>query len=92
MHGGDARSMGFTGGSKRHRTAIDGDDAAIRPVQAGHDLDKGRLAGAVFTEKRVNFAAADIEGYIIQYTDSGKGFRNAGELDYGIHAARPLQG
>ena len=48
------------------RPAVERDLARVGFVDAGQDLDQGRLAGAVLTEQRVNFATTKIEVDLIE--------------------------
>jgi hypothetical protein len=46
---GDAEALRILGGGDADRRAVDEDLAAILPLDPSHDLDQGRLAGAVFS-------------------------------------------
>ena len=40
--------------------------AGIRPVQAGQDIEQGRLAGTVRADEAVNFTGANMQRHVLQ--------------------------
>ena len=58
---GDAKSLRLGGAANRDRPAGQKHLAAIRLMDAGHDLDQRRLAGAVLAEQGVNLAGVKRE-------------------------------
>ena len=63
---GDAEALALGGVADGHRLAGEQDFAAIGLVDAGHDLDQGRLAGAVFAEQRVDFAGIERQRHVLE--------------------------
>ena len=59
--------------------------AGVRAMNAGHDLDQRRLAGAVLAEQRVDFAGAHVERHVAQHRDADEGLRNATERNQWTH-------
>ena len=55
----DAVALRLGGAADRDRLAGQEDLAAVRLVDAGHDLDQRRLAGAVLAEERVHLAGME---------------------------------
>ena len=88
MNGGDARSMGLARRCKSDRRAVDADLAFVGLVQARHDLDQRRLAGAVLAEQRMHFAGADIEAYVLERVEPGEDFDMRDSLMKGAVIAR----
>ena len=52
----DAGALGVLGRAEARRAAVDQDLAAVGLIDAGHDLDQRRLAGAVLAEQRMDLA------------------------------------
>ena len=59
LHRGDTKSLRVLGGTDTDRAAVDQDLAGIWLLDAGHDLDQRRFAGAVLTEEGVKLAAKE---------------------------------
>jgi len=66
VDGGDAVHLGLGGVVHLDGAAIQQHLAAVRLVNAGHDLDEGGFSGPVFAEQRVHLAGIEREGDIIQ--------------------------
>ena len=61
VDGGDAEALRVLRGlAGRDRRPVDADLAAVLLLDAGHDLDQRRLAGAVLAEQRVDLAAMQL--------------------------------
>ena len=76
MDGGDADAV------RRRRIgvkqlAVDGDLAAIGRIEARHQLDQRRFAGAVLAEQRGDLAGAHVEIDVVERQHARKGFRDA---------------
>lgn len=59
LHGRDPGRDGVNGGAKIDPVAVDPQHAAILLNQPGQDFDKGRFAGPIDTEQRMNFTPLD---------------------------------
>jgi hypothetical protein len=66
IDGGDAVALRFRRAGHRDRRPGKQDLAMIRLIDAGHDLDQRRLAGAVLAEQRVDLAGMERERDVIQ--------------------------
>jgi hypothetical protein len=55
------------------RAASKGDLASVLGMDAGQDLDKGRLARPVLAGQDMNLPWAEVEGYLFQDGNAGKG-------------------
>jgi hypothetical protein len=73
----DAERARFAGRTDLDRTAVDADFTLVATHRAGHDLDEGGLAGAVFAHQRVDFAGSDVKIDMIERSDAGKRLRYA---------------
>ena len=60
VDGSDAEALRILRGGDADRRAVDEDLAAVLALDAGHDLDQGRLAGAILAQQRVDLAAAQL--------------------------------
>ena len=56
--------------SEFHRLTVEQKASGVGLVDAGHDLDKRRLACAVLAHQRVNLSGADVERDIVERTDA----------------------
>ena len=64
-----------------HRLAVDPNLALVRVIQPEQDVHQGRLAGAVFTQQRVNLAPANGKLDAIVGHDTGKPLDDPPHLD-----------
>ena len=80
----DADDAGAMRGEVGDLSALIFESAGIRRIRAGDDVDQRRLAGAVFTEQDVNFAAPKVEVDAFQSDDAGKPLRDIGEIEKDI--------
>ena len=67
---GDAGGLGIVRAREADLLAVQAHGPGIRLVEAGDDLDQGRLAGAVLAEQRVHLTGAHVETDIIQRFDA----------------------
>jgi hypothetical protein len=51
---------------------------------AGDNLDKRGFTGAVFADKGVDFAGAELESNAFKRVNSTEGFGNGGEVEEGL--------
>ena len=68
---------------ERDGLAADTDFPRIGPDTTTHDLDQGRLSGAVFADKGMNLAGAGGEGRFCQRRDTAIGFTDIDRFDSG---------
>ena len=73
----DAERARFAGRADLDRAAVEADFALVAAQRAGHDLDEGRLAGAVFAHESMDLAGLDAKIDMIERPDAGKRLRNA---------------
>ena len=59
--------------------------AGVGVLHARHDLDQGRLAGAVFTQQRMHFAGPHIEAHAVDRAHAAKGLRDADQFEGSAH-------
>ena len=85
----DEADAGLVHGLRRDRVQgapADRDRAGIRLVDAGQDLDDGRLAGAVLADEAVDLARPDLEAGAVEGADTRKGLDDVaqaeGDLDH----------
>ena len=55
------------------RLPVEHDRPAVRPLDAGEDLDEGRLAGSVLTDEGVDLTPGDGEVDVLEGVDARKG-------------------
>ena len=79
MDRGDAEASGVLRRAQAHGRAVDEDCAVVRRVEAGEDLDQGRLAGAVLADQRRHLAAAQLERAVDERLYAREGLRDAAE-------------
>ncbi len=70
--------------------AVDQNFAAVRLVDAGHDLDQGRFAGAVLAEQRMNLAGFEREGNVVERLRRGEALGDVPHLEDGHPGAVPI--
>ena len=80
-------ALASRGRSDRHRRAGDPDLAGIGGVDAGQDLDQGRLAGAVVAEEAEDLAGLQVEADILHRMDAAEGDANVPHLRAACAAA-----
>ena len=83
IDGGDAVALRFRRAGHRYRRPGKEDVAAIRLVDARHDLDQRRLAGAVLAEQRVDLAGMERERHVVQRLRGAEALGDAAELKDG---------
>ena len=82
VHGGDAVVRGTRAGEANvHLLPVDLQRALVVRVQPGHDLDQGRLAGAVVTEHAGHLAGVDRQVDALQRADRAVGLADVDHLD-----------
>ncbi len=57
-------------------------------LDAGHDLDQGRLAGAVLAQQRVDLAASQLEGDVVERQRGSELLRDVLHLEHRAFIAR----
>ncbi len=62
---------------RRDGFAVDRDGAFVGHMEAGEDLDEGRLAGTVLADEAVDLAAADLERGTVEGADAPEGLDEA---------------
>ena len=81
----DALGARVAGRGEMNDLVADANLARVRAMNAGHDLDQRRLAGAVLAEQRVDLAGAHVERHVAQHRDADEGLRNATERNQWTH-------
>ena len=81
VDGDDARPAGGAGITEMHRPAGDEDVTAVGGEDAAEKVDKGRFAGAVLAEQRMNFARPDLEMSVLESAHAGKALGDHGHLE-----------
>jgi hypothetical protein len=71
-HGGDAAVLGGARVRKLHRLALDQQLSFVGDMDAGEDLDQGRLAGAVVAEHAGHLAGVHLQGDVLQGVDAAE--------------------
>ena len=64
-----------------HLSAADGQRPRVGAFGAGHDLDQGRLASAVFAHQRVHLARLQVERDLLQRANARERFADAGGVE-----------
>ena len=76
----NTQTGGFGGGNLRDGLSLKDYFAFVSGIDTGNNLDKGRLAAAVFTGQAHNFSGTYSEVYVIQCVNTGKGLADSGHL------------
>ena len=76
MNHADAQRVGVIGVVDFNRLAVDPDFPFFRLIQAEKDAHQRGLSGAVFTQQRVYFALAQLEGNVVIGNDTGEALGN----------------
>ena len=74
-------SSASRGRTELHRLAVDDQLAVVVRVQPGHDLDQGRLAGAVVAEDAGDLAGVDGQVDPLERADGAVGLADVDHLD-----------
>ena len=77
----DPERLRVEGAGDRSRLTVDDDLAGVRLLDAGHDLDQRRLAGAVLTEEGVDLARVEGERRTVERLGRAEAPRDAAYLD-----------
>src|SRR5260370_30269124 len=92
-HHADAEPSRGAGIGNALGRAVEDDLALVRGEDAVDHLDQGRLAGAVFAEKRVNFAGFDAQANVIVGADAWERLADADKLQsqgsFSLHLDTP---
>jgi hypothetical protein len=70
VDGGDPVAPRVLRAVKLDRLAVDQDPSGVRPVDTGHDLHGGRLAGAVFSDQRHDLTGGQLQLYPVERPDA----------------------
>ena len=93
VDGGDAGRARFRRRLEADLPLVEEDLARLGRHDAGDDLDQRRLAGAVFADRRVNAALAQIEADVREHADRPVGFLDPchaqGDFGAAAHAGAP---
>ena len=83
VDGGDPGPLRLARALEGRLLAVDADDAGVRRVDAGHDLDQRRLAGAVLAQQRVRLARVERQRDVVERLRRVEPLGDAAHLHHG---------
>ena len=89
VDGRDAEPLRVLGRGDADRLTVDADLAGVLLLDAGHDLDQGRLAGAVFAEEGVDLAAIERQGDVLEGQSCAELLGNGDHFQHRAQLPRP---
>ena len=92
VHRLDPGDVGVARGLEGHRLAFDDDLAAIRLDCTREGLDQRRLAGAVVADQRKDFAAPDLQAYVVHSAEPAVIFVEIANRNQDVATARAGRG